>query len=165
MKKSLLFSFIVGLSISCFSQYQVHQLISSNGGFYESTDFSISWSVGEIVTETLSSSNHIITQGFHQSFIEPVGIDDKSTEYDSYIMIFPNPAYSFLKIRITTKDNESYPSHYQLYNSSGQRITLSEITIPETIIDVQSYMSGIYFLKLYSTETGYNQTYKIQILN
>lgn len=166
MKNSLLISFIFCLSFSGFSQYQVHQLISSSGGFYENTDFSVSWSVGEIVTETLSNENTILTQGFQQSFSDPVSIkDDKNNIDGSYLKIYPNPAHNFLTIRIKTAEGENYPNQYQLYNSSGKRIHSSEIEFPETIIDVQTYMSGIYILKLYNSESQYNETHKIQILN
>jgi hypothetical protein len=45
-------------------------VVASSGGYFEGTGASLSWTLGEIATETFSSGNLILTQGFQQ----PIGI-------------------------------------------------------------------------------------------
>jgi hypothetical protein len=52
------------------------EVISSAGGYFENTDASLSWTLGETVTETFTGTNVILTQGFQQPFgIQITGID------------------------------------------------------------------------------------------
>ncbi|MBK8683883.1 MAG: hypothetical protein IPN26_02245 [Bacteroidetes bacterium] len=44
------------------------QVVSSMGGYYTQSSGSLSYTVGETVTHTLLSGNHILTQGFQQPF-------------------------------------------------------------------------------------------------
>ena len=68
---------LVSLSLLFFSgiQLQAQDLISSAGATFEGTSGSISWSLGEPVTLTLSGTNGQLTQGFQQPNTEIVVVD------------------------------------------------------------------------------------------
>ena len=66
MKKFLT---ILSLSINIFivnAQLVSPELISASGDYFENTNSSISFSIGEIATETFHNTFNYITQGFQQ---------------------------------------------------------------------------------------------------
>ena len=66
MKRIIITLFLIIPAIT-FGQSISRKVISSSGNHYEGTTGSISWSVGEIMISTYSSTNAIVTQGFHQA--------------------------------------------------------------------------------------------------
>ena len=59
----LVFTIIV-LSVNTNAQ----QVVTSAGGYFEGGDMSLSWTLGEPVTETFESGEITFTQGFQQPF-------------------------------------------------------------------------------------------------
>jgi hypothetical protein len=59
---------IVSMAIYCCVQSQSLSptVIASSGGYFTGTGASLSWTLGEIVTETFSNGSYILTQGFQQ---------------------------------------------------------------------------------------------------
>jgi len=49
-------------------QAAAQQVVSTTGGYYEGENLSLSWTVGESVIETFTTSEVILTQGFQQPF-------------------------------------------------------------------------------------------------
>ena len=41
-------------------------VVASQGNYFWSPNVSVAWTLGEVMSETYSSSNHFLTQGFHQ---------------------------------------------------------------------------------------------------
>ena len=41
-------------------------VVSSQGNYFLSSTVSVAWTLGEVMSETYSSTNHFLTQGFHQ---------------------------------------------------------------------------------------------------
>lgn len=54
------------ISLQCFNQSLSRELISTTGNFFTNGSINISWSLGETVTETVTTPNVILTQGFQQ---------------------------------------------------------------------------------------------------
>ena len=67
MKNTLSFLFIITFTFLSF-QVKAQQVIASAGGYYEGDNISISWTLGEPVTETFSGGGVILTQGFQQPY-------------------------------------------------------------------------------------------------
>lgn len=69
------------------------------------------------------------------------------------IIVSPNPAKDFLSIRLPKNDN---PFSFILFNSLGQKIITGKECSPiETNVNVESVLSGIYYLEI---TTGNNVT-------
>ncbi len=66
MRKIIITVLLLHTIVFSYSQTISRKLISSAGGYYSGTDFSVSYSVGETMINTLSSGNTILTQGFQQ---------------------------------------------------------------------------------------------------
>ena len=73
---------------------------------------------------------------------------------ENLFSIYPNPVDDLLNIN-TLLDNYSA----ELFTIQGQRVFVSENNTGSQTLDYSSYGSGIYFLKLTSTEVS--QTFKI----
>jgi hypothetical protein len=62
MKKSILFLIVFAFA-ALSSQAKAQQVIASAGGYYEGENISLSWTLGEPVTETFSAGGVILTPG------------------------------------------------------------------------------------------------------
>ena len=72
MKKVILiFSLVVFISISAYTQLDLTpSVVASGGSYFEGQSMTISWTIGELATTTLTGNNLVLTQGFQQ----PTGI-------------------------------------------------------------------------------------------
>jgi len=66
MKTKLLLLTLVLLAVSKFAASQ--QVVATAGGYFETDNMSLSWTLGETVTETFAADNFILTQGFQQPY-------------------------------------------------------------------------------------------------
>lgn len=64
--KKLLISLFATLSTGLFAQTLNPTVITTAGGYTTGATVSLSWTLGELATETLSNSNLVLTQGFQQ---------------------------------------------------------------------------------------------------
>lgn len=69
MKSPFLFTMIMIVAASCLSQSIERDVVSSSGDYFENENLSVSYTIGEIVTETFIGEGLILTQGFHQTSI------------------------------------------------------------------------------------------------
>jgi hypothetical protein len=147
--------FLLSLSESTgqtISQY----IISPAGNFSENAQVSISWTIGETVTETYANSDLMLSQGFHQNF----GITKSSSLSNTISMdvrIYPNPTEENLFIFFGNTINED--SFIELYDLKGQKYYTEKIEKGQYILDMGSYATGTYIIRIV-TPKGY-QTFKI----
>ena len=167
MKRIFLITLFSAIVISGIAQYNYQSQISSAGDFYESSNFSLSWTLGEITTETLVGSEFILTQGFQQSELTVIGIDESSINNDYSILIYPNPSYGIVHLVINPIElNPSdVPNRYHLYDIQGKLLLNEPILENKTLIDLQKYSGSLYYVRLHNTESHHNSTHIIQKLN
>ena len=68
---------------------QPYELVSASGASFQNSSGYISYSIGEVLTSTLTSSSTILTQGFHQTRLRTgVPVINQS---EIGISVFPNP--------------------------------------------------------------------------
>ena len=72
MKKLKITLLAITLTTFCFSQQLSRNVISSGGNYYTAGGYSNSSTIGESIVTTLTSASNILTQGFQQSFNNPV---------------------------------------------------------------------------------------------
>lgn len=127
-------------------------VISSAGDYYESTDMSISWTLGELVVTTLEGDNMILTQGFQQPF--DIGVGIKQNEMSWNISVYPNPVGDELRIRFDVQSQGDYLIEIQ--DVTGRVISqgLHKHLKPGEIVilDTSGLIHGIYFLKVISPD-------------
>lgn len=158
MKVSLLaiLTFIYSFS---FCQTITPEVISSSGDFYANTSAQLSFTFGEMIIETVSSSSNIITQGFQQPEQENVGIEEAKNKLQ--VNIYPNPGRELLNIDLSDKEFEI---NLTIYDASGK--VIKEQLIPnwqrKVILNLSSLSSGYYIINLVSLDNQYKSSYKLQ---
>jgi hypothetical protein len=140
-KTKYLFVLLFLISISYTLKGQ--ELVSSSGNFHHDTNFQMSWSLGEIMIETFSGTNSILTQGFHQSrlSVSSVFVQENS---QINVHLYPNPAKDF--VVINTDDHSGLT--YFLYSLDGRAIKTDRIVSHETTLDFQDLSPGVYIIRI-----------------
>ncbi len=148
-----------------FSQSIGMQVIANSGGHFQNGGYSLSWTMGELVTETLDNS-YILTQGFQQSFFTVVEIENIEKNENFNVKLYPNPTSKFLNISFSEdeKENEFF---VELIDLQGRILKSFNILENFQKINLEDYPEGMYFLRIYNSKNYTNEflkTYKIQKL-
>ena len=93
-----------------------------------------------IATETDGTND--LTQGFHQTNWNFVGLEDFAPDYEA--TIFPNPTEDVLNIRTSTFENVTYT----LYDAQGKLVMQDKLSAEQTPIQVSQLAPGSYSLTL-----------------
>lgn len=148
------------LSVASFSYTQDldHFVVGTDGGFAVNNQFSLSYTVGEIVTDLARDTvNNIdLTQGFHQSYISIVSVEDH--DFDVDISIFPNPAVDFLNVKISDINKANKLS---MYDVSGKLLSQQQIYNNEFKISFSRVSTGNYIL-VFTKDDNKIKTIKVQ---
>jgi hypothetical protein len=120
---TLMPAFILAQSVS-------PQVVSPAGDYYEGTNASLSWTLGEIATETYTSGNAILTQGFQQ----PFGVTIHGIDLD--VLVYLEGPYESGNMGTDLKDVGLIPLN-QPYNVSPWFYTGTEsvASIPANVVD------------------------------
>ena len=144
MKKFLAFIFVSGLTIGAVCSQQV---VSSSGASFTNASGSLSYTIGEPVIATLTTSDAILTQGFHQTRLKVTGIGDAGLP-GVEVSAFPNPVREMIRLKVTAPGMNNLK--YSLYDMQGKVIREAELKGPETEISFSSLKAATYFLKVHS---------------
>ena len=120
------------------------EVISSVGASQTAAEIEVSWTLGELVIETISAGSNTLTQGFHQSKLTVTsvqGVHFVEIELD----VFPNPSHDFVIIQFEELVDGAA---YSLFDVTGKVIERKLITSTRTVIHLENYSSGQYILKL-----------------
>ncbi len=143
--KNLLFFSLSFLFISLGTNAQ--QVVSSGGDYFENSTVSISWTLGEPVTETISGGTNILTQGFQQSKLsasEIFTINSDNFEID----LFPNPTENIVNLKTSNFNN----LFYQFSDFNGKLLKEGKIISENTEISVNKLPSAVYFLNVFNNQ-------------
>ncbi len=137
----------LSLFLLCLQPAKAQSVLTSDGGFNSGTQGSLSWTLGEPVSETVNSSTGILTQGFQQNYEELMNLAEVNS--DALIGIYPNPCSSTLHLQF----NKSALVDVKIYDQQGRLLTVSEINLQSGVktctLDVGELADGTYILHLY----------------
>ncbi len=147
MKKNYIFAVAVVLFLAAFesnAQTLERQVIAAAGDYFVSPGLSLSWTLGEPVTETVSNYDVILTQGFQQADKITVTTvrEPLSNLFD--IKIFPNPTTDYLNIRINSERDEIIIA--QLYSLQGQKVIERKMQDTQFQLDLAALPAAGYLL-------------------
>tara|TARA_B100000524_G_scaffold311166_2_gene187659 strand:+ start:4281 stop:4742 length:462 start_codon:yes stop_codon:yes gene_type:complete len=120
------------------------EIVSTQGDSYSNTSTQIDFTIGEIIINTESDGINTLTQGFHQTNWNFVGLENHAPGYEA--TIFPNPTSKILNISTSAFENVTYT----LYDAKGKLILQDKLTADETHIRVGQLAAGKYSLILNS---------------
>jgi len=111
------------------------------------------YSIGQLVYTTTASESGSVSNGVQQPFeIINLIINDQNI-LDTKITVYPNPSIDYLILEINDTLNKL---NYYLYDSIGRLLTKKTITKNKTIINLKSFPTDSYLLKI----TNSNQILK-----
>jgi hypothetical protein len=150
MKKTafMLFSLFATLSVSA------QEVVSTQGDSYSNTSGSIDFTIGEVVINTGTDGTNNLTQGFHQTNWNFLGVEDFAPDYEA--IIFPNPTEDVLNIRTSMFENVTYT----LYDAQGKLVMQEMLSAEQTPIQVSQLAPGSYSLTL-NNEIQNLKTFKL----
>ena len=130
------------------------EVVSTQGDSYSNASGSIDFTIGEVVIKTGTDGTNDITQGFHQTNWNFLGVEDRAPSYEA--TIYPNPTEDVLNIRTSTFENVTYT----LYDAQGKLIMQNILSGEQTPIQVSQLALGSYSLTL-SNETQNLKIFKL----
>ena len=130
------------------------EVVSTQGDSYSNGTGSIDFTIGEVIINTGTDGTNDITQGFHQTNWNFVGLEDFAPNYEA--IIFPNPTQDVLNIRTSTFENVTYT----LYDAQGKLVMQNILSGEQTPIQVSQLAPGSYSLTL-NNETQNLKTFKL----
>lgn len=146
MKKKLIY-LIIGL-FYCFESH-AQEVIASSGDYFTQSNGSLSWTLGESISETYSNGS-ILTQGFQQDYENILSIAELSN--NQFYSLFPNPFSSEFTLLIKNGLDGVYK--LEITDSQGKIINIENYNIAQSNlplhINVSHLASGIYYLKIQS---------------
>ena len=156
---TILFAFI---SWSVTAQSIEPEVLATSGAHFVGTNAELSWTIGEVIIETVSNTGNIITQGFHQPN-DLVTTVEESLPNHIQVNVFPNPVTE--KITVTI-DNNTLELIAVIYDMTGRQLISKKIGYLQKTIEfnVVDFANAGYLLNIHSKDKKYNATYKIQKL-
>ena len=150
MKKNTLvfFSFFASLAVSA------QEVVSTQGESYSNSSANIDFTIGEVIIATGTDGTNDITQGFHQTNWNFLGVEDFAPNFKA--TIFPNPTSDFLNIKTSVFENVTYT----LYDAKGKLVLQNILFAEQTPIQVSQLAPGEYSLIL-NNETQNLKTFKL----
>ena len=145
-------------TFSFYSQNLDHFVIGTDGGYAGNNQFSLSYTIGEIVTELGNDpvNNIDLTQGFQQAYISIVSTENHIADID--ISVFPNPAVNYLNVNIS---DLSKVKSYAMYDMSGKLLLQQEIISNQFEVSFSNFSSGNYLL-IFKNDQQKLKTLKVQ---
>jgi hypothetical protein len=107
-----------------------------------------------VIIATGTNGTNDITQGFHQTNWNFLGVEDFTPNYEA--TIFPNPTQDDLNIKTSVFENLTYT----LYDAQGKLVIQNVLSAEQTSIEVSQLAPGSYSLTL-NNETQNLKTFKL----
>jgi hypothetical protein len=144
MKNVSLVCLFITLGISC--KIHSQEIIATGGDYFSTINGSMSVTIGEPATETFTGTVNILTQGFQQSRLKVLAIDENYPASVLVITVYPNPVKEFVKIKVENATNEHFS--YNLFDAGGKLMLEGQFEAPETEIPFYQEQPAVYILKI-----------------
>ncbi|MFA5818661.1 MAG: T9SS type A sorting domain-containing protein [Bacteroidales bacterium] len=133
------------LIVTCCSRLLAQQVVATAGSTLGNANGSISYTIGEGVTQTLTKGDKTLTQGFHQTIVTVNAISElKDLEFS--ISVFPNPTSDVLTLKVDKENVWGF--QYLLFDMNGKLISRKNLESAETNVPVDQLTEGFYIIKV-----------------
>ncbi len=151
---SLSYLFFLLVTTPAFSQ----QLISTAGDVFQGPDITLSWSIGGLVTETVSNEDFMLTQGFQQIYFDITDIVSPGL-INPKISIYPNPIGN--EFIVSVKQNNTQKYTLRVYNLMGILLKEQSLTKGITIINATDLQGNIFMVEICNRKNKVKKTFKL----
>lgn len=131
---------------------------NASGGNATGSGGAVSYSIGETVYTSNSSSVGVVEQGVQHAY-EFLTVGTSTNELDVKMSVFPNPANDIISLSITDFKNQTFS--FQLMDALGQIILSKNITENVTSIDASALPTASYLLNIVDSNNTIIRSIKI----
>ena len=149
---------LAGVSGATMAQSLDNEIISAGGHFGNNAGGTLSATLGESFTNTLTSQNLMLTQGFQQPMFVITGITTVGDQ-KLKVRVYPNPTSDYLYI---TSDEEGLS--FSILDLAGTEMAVGKLSLSENFISLNQYSVGVFFVKVYSESKHFTKTFKVSKL-
>lgn len=141
------------------------RVIASAGTHFQNAQFELSYTIGELAAvSTVGAGNVKLTQGFHQPDKFTIAAVESAEAYWAG-GVFPNPADDMVRLQLLVSQHDEI--QIELLDASGRLVSVMPVhhVIPGSQsmeIPLQGLSSGIYLLRVSSTDRSRQSTFRIQ---
>ncbi|MFT5263791.1 MAG: hypothetical protein ACI8YQ_002535 [Polaribacter sp.] len=153
----LSFNFLGAQSIS-------PSVIVPDGAVSKTENISLEWTLGEVMTHTVTHENRILTQGSHQPILQfdLTGLKgEESTSNTTDIQIFPNPVQRMLTINFSSDEDKEMD--VVLFDLNGKRLieTSGNTNLGQLQVNMEYLPAGLYFLRFEEQNGSKVKTFQV----
>ena len=147
MKNTLLVMAVAALTaVNGFAQ----EAVVAAGGNASGEAGSISYSVGQVAYTVATSENGSVSAGVQQQYVIEENPTNIEVEYTVELRAFPNPTTDKLTLQLGTDDTDGMA--FTLADASGRTLLTAPITERSTQIDMTTFASQMYILRVTAGE-------------
>jgi hypothetical protein len=159
-KQTVNISFLGIFLLSSLNGFGQEAVVTAGDDFAFSSG-SVSFTIGEPIIETFSSSNLQLTQGYQQGVIFTAAINEFND--DLVISAYPNPTFSELNMELNNWANDC---SYTLIDESGRIIFEGSLSpASKNTLHLQQLASGFYYLNIIDQLSTKKAVVTIQKIN
>jgi hypothetical protein len=145
-------------STTLYAQSLQPDVIASDGGFAVLSNGSISWTLGETVSETFTSPGNYLTQGFQQPRILLVSAIGHGITMGAGV--YPNPATAVLNVNLNNLAFGTYElNFYDVIGNKVKHIVTTGGGSSTLQLDISAFANGAYMLSI--TGNNFTQSFKV----
>lgn len=133
------------------------QTINAAGNKAQSATGSVSYSLGQMFDQSLSSVSGKVNQGVQQPY-EIYTLATNESAIQKKITVYPNPVKDFLIVDFNSE--KLHNAKYQLFDGTGRIINQGELKNVKNDINTSTLNSGMFILSITSDGTKI-KTFKI----
>ena len=136
---------------------EAQQTVNASGNNAQSATGSVSYSVGQMFDQSLSSASGKVNQGVQQPY-EIYTLATNESAMQKKITVYPNPVKDFLIVDFNSEKLQN--AKYQLFEGTGRIINQGGLRDLKNEINTSTLNSGMYILSI-SSEGKTMKTFKI----
>lgn len=135
------------------------EVVSASGDFFTNSNGSISWTMGEPISESFVVNQKVLSQGFQQSSQNYTAISIITNT--NLLSIFPNPFDEIIHLQNQTEEKELMLSLYDEKMALVKKKTIQTGFSNESTITFLNLEAGVYFLHIQSQNGKVNSMQKL----
>lgn len=141
------------------STVSAQESVNATGGNASGSGGSASYSVGQVVYTTNTGTTGSVAQGVQQPYeISVITGIEEAEGINISLKAYPNPTTGYLQLKVESEKLNDLS--FQLYDMNGKLLQTKKITSTVNQIDMSSYVSATYFVRVI-TESKLIKEFKI----
>lgn len=140
------------VALVCSVGLQAQVTSPTTGGDATGTGGSSSYTVGQVVYTTDTSSSGSVAKGVQQPYEISIVTGVKETTINLEMIVYPNPTTNYLNLSV--KDVKLTSTYFQLIDVQGKVLKKGQLKELNTKIKMENLPKAIYLLKVHSNNTA-----------